>query len=103
MGKVGWRIEAHLWFRNFDEYAEREQELHGLLGGLHGDGSVTVFFRATPEYVEIPGACYDYMDDGQVGRLMDFCGRDNVDFVARVSREAGRGLGCLRRGRRQDE
>ena len=43
-----YRIEAHLWFKNFDEYSKRQRELHELLGKLHGDGSVTVFFKATP-------------------------------------------------------
>lgn len=96
MEKAAWRIEAHLWFRNFDEYAERENGLRELLGKLHGNGSVTVFFRATPEYVEIPGASYDPMDEGQVESLMSFCGRDNIDFIARVSRNALREAGCLR-------
>lgn len=103
MGEASLRIEAHLWFRNFDEYAEREKELYELLGRLHGAGSVIVFFRATPEYVEIPGACYDHMDEKQAGKLIDFCGRDNIDFVVRVSRNAERGLGCLRGKQRQDE
>lgn len=96
MGEAIWRIEAHIWLKNFDEYAEKERELHGILGGLHGNGSIIVFFRATPEYVEIPEASYDYMDDRQVGQLMDFCGRDNIDFVARVSHDTDRKLGCLR-------
>ena len=62
-----YRIEAHLWFRNFDEYTKRQRELHELLEKLHGDGSVTVFFKAAPEYVEI-----HHMDEKQVGELMDF-------------------------------
>lgn len=98
-----YRIEAHLWFRNFDEYTEREKELRQLLGKLHGDSSVIVFFRATPEYLEFPGAGYDHMDDGQAGKLIDFCGRDNIDFVVRLSQDAERETGCLRGKQRQDE
>lgn len=44
MKEFMWRIECHIWFQNYDEYAEREKELHELLGKLCGDGSVTVFF-----------------------------------------------------------
>lgn len=98
-----YRIESHLWFGNFDEYAKREKELHQLLAELHGDSSVIVFFRATPEYLEIPGACYDHMDDCQAGKLIDFCGRDNIDFVVRLSRDAEREVGCLRGKQRKDE
>lgn len=101
--EMKWRMEAHVWFKNFDEYAEREKELHKLLGKLCGDGSVTVFFRATPEYLEIPGASYDYMDERQIDELMDFCGRDNIDFIARLSLDSERELGCLRGKQRQDE
>lgn len=96
MAEVSTRLEAHLWFKNFDQYAARERELLELLGELHGDGSVTVFFRTTPEYVEIPGASYDPLDKGHIDRLMGFCGEDNIDFVVRVSRNAEREKGCLR-------
>lgn len=98
-----YRFEAHLWFRKFDEYAKRERELLELLGKLHGNGSVTVFFRATPEYVEIPGASYDHLDEKQVGELMDFCGRDNIDFVVRLSLDAERETGCLRGKQKRDD
>ncbi len=90
------RLEAHIWFKNFDEYAAREKELIELLGRIQGDGSVTVFLRATPEYVEIPGASFDYRDTGKVEELVNFCGEDNIDFVFRVSRNMKRELGCLR-------
>ncbi|MDE7198802.1 MAG: hypothetical protein K2O15_07950 [Lachnospiraceae bacterium] len=96
MDNAAWRIEAHIWFGNFDEYAEREKELLELLGRIQGNGSVTVFFRSTPEYIELPGASYDYKDEKKVDELMNFCGMDNVDFVARVSRDAERELGCIR-------
>ena len=98
-----YRIEAHLWFKNFDEYSKRQRELHELLGKLHGDGSVTVFFKATPEYLEILGASYDHMDEKQVGELMDFFGRDNIDFVVRLSRNVERKMGCLRGKQRRDD
>ena len=103
MDNFVWRIEAHIWFMDFDEYAKRERELRELLGELNGGGSVIVFFRATPEYMESPGAGYDYMDGSQVGRLMDFCGRDSIDFIARVSRNPERELGRIRVKQRQDE
>lgn len=54
MEEPKWRIEAHIWFGNFDEYAVRERELLELLGKIQGNGSVTVFFRSTPEYIELP-------------------------------------------------
>ena len=63
MEEPKWRIEAHIWFGNFDEYAVRERELLELLGKIQGNGSVTVFFRSTPEYIELPGASYDYKDE----------------------------------------
>lgn len=91
-----WRIEAHIWFENFDEYVEREKELNELLERIQGNGSVTVFFRSTPEYLEVPGSSYDYEDEKKVEELMNFCGRDNVDFVARISRDTERELGCIR-------
>lgn len=91
-----WRIEANVWFKNFDEYAAREKELIEPLGRIQGDGSVTVFLRATPEYVEIPGGSFDYRDTGKVDELVNFCGKDNIDFVARVGRNVERELGCLR-------
>ena len=56
MNEPKWRIEAHIWFLKFDEYTEREKELLELLGRIQGCGSVTVFFRTTEEYLEIPGA-----------------------------------------------
>lgn len=90
-----WRIEAHLWFKDLEEYAKREKELHEILSELHGDSSIIIFFRATPEFVET-GAGYNHMDDEQARRLMDFCGRSNIDFVARVSGNAERKLGFLR-------
>lgn len=91
-----WRIEAHLWFLDFDEYAKREGELLALLGRIQDDGSVTVFFRTTEEYLEIPGASYDYKDNKKVDELIEFCGRDNIDFVARISQDIERELGCIR-------
>lgn len=103
MNEPKWRIEAHIWFKNFDEYLLRKKELSELLERLHGDSSVIVFFRKTPEYLEIPGACYDHMDDKQTDELINFCGKNNVDFVARVSRNTERELGCLRGKQRQDE
>lgn len=103
MTGISQRLEAHLWFKNFDEYAERETELQELLGKLRGDGSVLVFFRATPEYVEISGASYDPLDEKQVEELMSFCGRGNIDFVVRMSRNTERKTGCLRGKQRQDE
>ena len=103
MEKFMMRNEAHLWFRNFDEYAQREKELTELLGKIHGDGSVIVFFWATPEYVEIPGASYDPLDENQVEELMNFCGRDNIDFVVRIAQDANRETGCLRGRQRKDE
>ena len=96
MDKAAWRIEAHIWFRNFDEYVEREKALLELLKRIRGNGSVTVFFRSTSEYIELPGASYDYKDDKKVDELMNFCGMDNIDFVARVSRDMERELGCIR-------
>lgn len=96
MNEPKWRIEAHIWFENFDEYADREKELLELLGKISGNGSVIVFFRRTPEYVEIPGASYDYRDGKKTDELIAFCGRDNIDFVARVSQNAGREVGCIR-------
>lgn len=33
MAEIMERIEAHLWFKSFDEYAAREKELRELLGG----------------------------------------------------------------------
>ena len=90
------RIEAHLWFRNFDEYAEREKELSELLKKLHGGVSIVIFFRETPEYLEIPGASYDYEDDEQVEKLLGFCGKDNIDYIIRISRDTEREVGCLR-------
>lgn len=102
MAGISIRLEAHLWFKNFDQYAARERELLGLLEKLHGEGSVIVFFRATPEYVEIPGACYDPQDGAQVDKLIGFCGKDNVDFVVRTSQDASRQVGCLR-GRTNEE
>lgn len=103
MNEPKWRIEAHIWFKNFDEYLLRKKELSELLERLHGDSSVIVFFRKTPEYLEIPEACYDHMDDKQADELINFCGKNNVDFVARVSRNTERELGCLRGKQRQDE
>ena len=103
MAEVLTRLEVHLWFKNFDQYAARERELLELLGETHGDGSVIVFFRATPEYLEIQGASYDPLDKGHIDRLMDFCGRDNIDFVARVSRDTDRKLGYLRGKQKQNE
>ena len=91
-----WRIEAHIWFEDFDEYAAREKELIELLGRIQGDGSVAVFLRATPEYCEIPGASFDYRDAGKVNELVRFCGADNVYFVLRVGRNAERESGLLR-------
>lgn len=96
MGEFGWRIEAHIWFENFDEYADREREFLELLRRIPGNGSVIVFFRTTPEYVEIPGASFDYKDKYKIDKLIAFCGGDNIDFVARVSRDAGREVGCIR-------
>ena len=43
------------------------------------------------------------MDDKQADELINFCGKNNVDFVARVSRNTERELGCLRGKQRQDE
>ena len=103
MSESGWRVEAHIWLKNFEEYLLRKKELSELLERLHGDSSVIVFFRKTPEYLEIPGACYDHMDDKQADELINFCGKDNVDFVARVSRNTEREPGCLRGKQRQDE
>lgn len=91
-----WRIEAHLWFKDFDEYVQREKELLELLGKIQGGGSVIIFFRATPEYVEIPGASFDHNDERKMDELIGFCGADNIDLVARVSRNAERELGFLR-------
>lgn len=96
MDNAAWRIEAHIWFRNFDEYATREKELLELLEKIQGNGSVTVFFRTTEEYLEIPGASYDYKDEKKVDELIDFCGRGNIDFVARISQDIERELGCIR-------
>lgn len=96
MDSPSWRIEAHLWFRNFDEYAKREKEPLELLGKIQGNGSVIVFFRTTEEYLEIPGASYDYKDDKKVDELIKFCGRSNIDFVARISQDMDRELGCIR-------
>ena len=90
-----YRIEAHLWFENFDEFLSKEKDLHELLGQLHGNASIIIFFRSTPEYLEIPGACYDHMSDEQAGQLIDYCGRDNIDFVVRLSRDTWRKKGCL--------
>lgn len=96
MDNTVWRVEAHIWFRDFDDYAERASELLELLERIQGDGSVTVFFRNTPEYVELPGASYDYRNEKKVDELIDFCGRGNIDFVARVSQDMERELGCIR-------
>ncbi|NBK92194.1 hypothetical protein D5278_09465 [bacterium 1XD21-13] len=103
MEEPRWRIEAHLWFKNFDDYAAREKGLLSLLERIPGNGSVTVFFRATPEYLEIPGASFDYQDEKKTDELIAFCGRDNIDFVARTSLDIKRELGCLRGRQRQDE
>lgn len=91
-----WRIEAHLWFENFDEYCRREKGLLALLEGNEGEGSVVAFLKGTPEYIELPGYSYDYEDVKQIDDLIDFCGIDNIDFIARVSRNADREVGCLR-------
>ncbi|MBD5517208.1 MAG: hypothetical protein HDR07_01485 [Lachnospiraceae bacterium] len=96
MDKVAWRIEAHLWFDDLDEYVAREKELLELLERIQGNGSVTVFFRATEEYLEIPGASYDCKDEEKVDELIEFCGRGNIDFVARISQDIARELGCIR-------
>ncbi len=96
MNEPKWRIEAHIWFLKFDEYTEREKELLELLGRIQGCGSVTVFFRTTEEYLEIPGASYDYIDDKKVDELIEFCGRSNIDFVVRISQNIERELGCIR-------
>lgn len=89
-----WVVEAHIWFDGFCEYAARERELLEVLGRLQGDSSVVIFFRKTPEYVEVP-ASFNHMDEKQIDALISFCGRDNVDFVARVSRQH-RQVGYLR-------
>ena len=34
MEEPKWRIEAHIWFGNFDEYTVRERELLELLGKI---------------------------------------------------------------------
>lgn len=97
MDNAAWRIEAHLWLNDFDEYAAREKELLELLERIQGNGSVTVFFRTTEKYLEIPGASYDYKDEKKVDELIDFCGRGNIDFVARISQDIEqRELGCIR-------
>lgn len=95
MNETVWRIEAHIWFWNFDEYAKREEELLKLLGRIQGNGSVTIFFRTTEEYLEIPEASYDYKDDKKVDELIEFCGKRNIDFVARISQDIERELGCV--------
>lgn len=87
---VNWRLEAHIWFNSFDEYARQQMKLIELLGRIQGNGSIIVFFRKTPEYIEIPGATFDSQDEKKVSELVDFCGVENVDFVARVSRNARR-------------
>ncbi len=96
MNEPKWRIEAHIWFENFDEYANREKELLELLGRISGNGSVTVFFRSTPEFMEIPGASFDYKDEKKTDELFAFCGRGNVDFIARVSQDTEREVGFIR-------
>ena len=90
-----WAIEAHLWFSDFDTYAARERELLELLGRLQGNSSVVIFFKKTPEYVEIPGASFNHRDEKEIDALISFCGKDDVDFVARVSRQHRR-MGYLR-------
>lgn len=96
MDSPSWRIEACIWFEDFSEYENREKELLKLLGRIQGNGSVTVFFRSTPEYLEILGASYDYEDGEKVDELIKFCGRSNIDFVARISQDTERELGCIR-------
>lgn len=53
--------------------------------------------------MEIPGASYDHMDGGQVNKLMDFAGINNIDFCVRIGRDISRKAGCLRGRQRRDE